>query len=639
MKRIVITILILNVFVALGQDKKINRANKEYEDYAYIDAINSYEDLAKKGLSDQAIYKKLGNASYMNARYEGAAKWYGKLVQLENTDIESEYYYRYALSLKSIGDYTTSDIWMEKYAAKSGLDGRATMFENNRDYLKEIEKNSGKYKVKLANINSEMSDFAPSFYGNDLIFSSARKVGENNIHNWNNQPFLNLYSAKKETNESFTIHKMQRKINSKAHESSTAVSKDRTTIYFTRNNYDDGFGRDDLGVSRLKLFRATIDGDDWKDIEEMNFNSKEYSVAHPALNNDNTKLFFASDMPGTLGNSDIFYVDLHDDGSYGTPINLGKEINTEGRETFPFVAEDDILYFSSDARPGLGGLDIFATNILVENNTKTEVINLAKPINTKEDDFSFIVDKTGKKGYFSSNRPNGVGDDDIYSFTITEPLVFDCNNVINGVVKDKKTGDILVNSNVQIQNDSGMVLATTTANEKGEFNIVLDCDDKKITAIGTKTNYQKGTANFRVDETKQLVELLLTPVLKTEATEDLARHLGLSIIYFDFDNWNIRKDASVELQKILNYMNAHPEVKINISSHTDSRGSTEYNRNLSKNRAQSTRKWLISKGISMNRLTAKGYGESQLENGCANGVKCSNTEHDMNRRSEFKVVN
>lgn len=643
MKKTIYTSLCAIVMIVglTAQEKKVKKATKEFENYAYADAIGSYKNLVEKGYSEEDIYKNLGNANYLNANYEAASEWFAKLFALENTEIEADYYYRYAQTLKSLQRYKESDAWMEKFALNSSSDARAATFTNNRNYLEEIEKNSGKYEVSLASFNSKNSDFAPSFYNDGLIFSSSRgkSFNKNGIHSWNNQPFLNLYTANKGTNESFSVNKLERKLNSKAHESSTVITNDGKTIYFTRNNFNNGFGRDDEGVSRLKLFRATIDGEQWRDVEEMAFNSKEYSVAHPTLNKDNTKLYFASDMPGTFGSSDIFYVDLGEDGSYGAPVNLGADINTEGRETFPFVGADDILYFSSDGRPGLGGLDVFATNILAENNNITEIINLGKPINTDEDDFSFIIDKTGKSGYFASNRPNGVGDDDIYSFTLAEPLTFDCSRMINGIVKDKKTGKILANADVQILSNSGGVLGKTVSDAMGKFNVVLDCESQKLTAIGVKADYKEDKFNFVVDDSEKLVELLLTPnTPEVKVGDDLAKYLDIPIIYFDFNKSYIRPDAAAELQKVINYMNQYPSVEIAIGSHTDSRGSDAYNLSLSDRRAKSTRKYLISKGISASKLTAKGYGETQKVNGCSNGVKCSESEHDLNRRSEFIIT-
>ncbi len=643
MKKTIYTSLcsILMIVGLTAQEKKTKKASKEFENFAYANAIDSYKDLVNKGYSEEDIYKNLGNANYLNANYEAAAQWFSKLFDLENTEIEADYYYRYAQTLKSLQDYKRSDAWMEKFVLNSDSDARAKTFTNNRNYIEEIEKNSGRYKVKLASFNSENSDFAPSFYKDGLIFSSSRgkSFNKNGIHKWNNQPFLNLYTATKGSGDNFNVNKIEKKINSKAHESSTAITNDGKTIYFTRNNFNNGFGRDSEGVSRLKLFRATIDGEQWKNVEEMTFNSKEYSVAHPTLNKDNTKLFFASDMPGTFGSSDIFYVDLGENGSYSNPINLGADINTEGRETFPFIGADDILYFSSDGRPGLGGLDIFAANLIEETNSIIEIINLGKPINTDEDDFSFIVDKTGKSGYFASNRSNGVGDDDIYSFTIENPLTFGCNRMINGIVKDKETGEILANADVQILSNSGEVVVKTISDANGKFKEVVDCNSQKLTAIGVKADYREDKLSFVADDSEKVVELFLTPsASNTDLGNDLANYLDIPLIYFDFNQSFIRPDAALELQKVISYMEQYPNVEIAIGSHTDSRGSDTYNLSLSDRRAKATRNYIISKGINSSRLTAKGYGETVHVNRCENGVKCSESEHDLNRRSEFIIT-
>ena len=461
-KSTVLCILVFSIFqLAVSQGAKQYKGDVNYDKFSYLDAIENYEKAVEKGLADETTYKNLANANYLNANYEEAAKWYGELINLEGSSPEPEDYYRYAQCLKSLQQYAESDKWMETFIRISRVDGRAARFTQNRNYLEVIEANSGNFDVSLAEFNSKASDFAPSFGKDGVVFSSARDTGRivKNIHKWNKSPFLNLYVAKIAEDSTLTdVDKLSRKLNSKAHESSTVFTKDGKTMYFTRNNFDKKFGRDDQGVSRLKIFRAEMVDGDWDNIQELPFNGTNFSTAHPTLNKEEDKLFFASDMPGTFGASDIYYVDIYKDGSYGLPINLGADINTEGRETFPFISENNTLYFASDGHPGLGGLDVFATQI--NKGTSSEIRNLARPINTDEDDFAFIIDEEAKEGFFTSNRKDGIGDDDIYQFVMKERLEIECNREISGVVRDKNSMDVLANANVQIFNNLGAVVAT-----------------------------------------------------------------------------------------------------------------------------------------------------------------------------------
>ncbi len=637
-------LIILSIVSGNAQkNEKAKRAKIDYEAFAYQDAIGTYEDMVEAGYNSQEIFQNLGNANYLNANYEEAAKWYGQLFTMDSVQIEANYYFRYAQSLKSLKQYEKSHEWMEQFIKRSKVDGRASKFTNNRNYLEDIKKRSGRYEISLADINSKSSDFAPSFFGNQLVFSSARDTGiaTRRIHEWNDTPFLNLFSGTMDENGNANNPKrFSKTLNAKTHESSTVFTKDGKTIYFTRNNSDNGrrFSRDKKGVSRLKIFRADLVEGEWKNIIALPFNGDDYSTAHPTLDRDEKRLFFASDRPGTFGASDIWVVELFDDGNFGEPVNLGPEINTEGRETFPFITDNDILYFASDGHPGLGGLDVFASEILP--NRPKEVLNLGEPVNSDEDDFSFIIDTESKKGYFASNRPNGLGSDDIYSFQETEPLVFKCISNISGIVKNSDDGSILANTSVEIFGTNGNVITSTKSNEKGQFSAAFECDGTDYTIVGTKRGFDDGKTQFNLKTSKEInnLELLLKPEEK-QAKEgtDLTKLLELRPIYFDLDKSAIRPDAIVELEKVRDYMRQFPKSKITIKSHTDSRGDDSYNLSLSKRRAKATLNYLVNKGISSSRLKAKGYGEKQLLNRCTNGIDCTNEEHDINRRSEFII--
>eukprot|EP01093_Parvamoeba_rugata_P018463 TRINITY_DN7898_c0_g3_i2.p1 TRINITY_DN7898_c0_g3~~TRINITY_DN7898_c0_g3_i2.p1 ORF type:complete len:553 (+),score=55.97 TRINITY_DN7898_c0_g3_i2:218-1876(+) len=550
--------------------------------------------------------------------------------------------YRYAQTLKSLENYKESDMWMNKFKSAKENDQRALVFDENRDYLEQIEERSGRYELKNIGLNSKVSDFAPSFYEDGLVFSTARDSGllSKNVHKWNNGSFLNLYKAAQDNQGNFTnVDKLSKKLNKKTHESSTAFTKDGNTMYFTRNNSDDGkFERDEDGVSRLKIYKATKENGEWNNIEELPFNGDSYSVAHPTLNNDESKLYFASDMPGTKGESDIYVVDINKDGTFSTPKNLGDRINTESRETFPFVTESDKLYFSSDGHPGLGGLDVFATDL---KNERGEVFNIGRPLNGEEDDFSYIINEETKKGFFASNRKGGQGNDDIYSFIEMTPLDFTCHTAITGIVKDQKTNALLTDASVTVYDKDNKVVSSSQTDASGVFEMEGNCSEGAYKVVATKADYEDSTKTFNTEKLEDVtgIEVMLVQVDNgAPIGTDLAKYLNIEPIYFDFDKYFIREDAKISIDKVLAYLNESPNVNVQVRSHTDSRANDAYNMTLSANRAKATADYLIEAGIPSIRISYEGYGETELNNGCSNGVPCSKENHQLNRRSEFIVV-
>jgi outer membrane protein OmpA-like peptidoglycan-associated protein/tetratricopeptide (TPR) repeat protein len=625
--------------VTYAQNAGINRADKQYESYAYYDAIATYEKIAERGYKDEKMFQKLGNAYYFNAQLEKAAKWYEALFDL-NKEQEAEYYYRYSQSLKSIEDYKKADKMLELFNEKSGNDQRGKLFNNNRDYLAVIKANSGRFTIENAGINSNYSDYGAAIYDGKLIFASARDTGgvSKKIFRWTNQTFTNLYSS--DVNEDGTLSSPERlanAVNSKFHESTPIFTKDGKTMYFTRNNYLDGkLGKDEQRVVLLKLYKSTLIDGKWSNIVALPFNSDNYSVAHPTLSIDEKTLYFASDMPGTFGQSDLYKVAINIDGSYATPENLGGKINTEGRETFPFVSSDNQLYFATDGRPGLGGLDVYVTSL--KNQNFDDIQNVGSPINSESDDFSFFINNETRKGFFTSNRSGGVGYDDIYKFIEDRPLL--CEQSLKGLITDVETNEILDQAKVTLFDEKFGVIEETFSNTDGMYSFNVLCN-KKYYVRADKKEYQVAESSIMIPNESGASNLPLAlskRIKQVGVGSDLAKTLEIPIIYFDLDKSFIRKDAAFELEKVLIVMQENPTMKIDIRSHTDSRQTVSYNEALSDRRAKATKAWLIKKGISSNRLTAKGYGESQLVNKCADGVQCSEVEHQANRRSEFIIV-
>ncbi|TRX31208.1 OmpA family protein [Flavobacterium sp. ZT3R18] len=628
--------LVLFVFKGIAQTGSIANADKKYNKYAYIDAIATYEKVAEKGYKDEKMFQRLGNAYYFNGELAKALKWYEALFAM-NEQQDLEYYYRYAQTLKSTGDYAKADKMLEQFNKKASTDKRGLLFEKNKNYLEQIKINSGRFEIADAGINSKYSDYGSSFLDNKLVFASARDTGgiARVKFKWTNRSFTNLYAVELKADGSVgTPERFERKINSKFNESTPVFTKDGTTMYFTRNNFLNGSkGKDDKRITLLKLYRASFEDGKWTNIIELPFNNDQYSVAHPALSVDEKKLYFASDMPGTLGQSDLYSVTINSDGGFGKPENLGATINTEGRETFPFISGDNELYFASDGRPGLGGLDIFVSTIK-SDSTFGEVQNIGAPVNTKQDDFAFLLDSKNRTGFFSSNREGGIGYDDIYRFSETRRLV--CEQVLSGAIVDAETNVVLGNSTVNLLDDQFQIIGEVVTGADGKYNFQVNCG-KKYYVRATRQDYETKEVPTIIDKT-DLTVALTKSICKVVVGDDLAKCFGIKMIYFDLDKSFVRKEAAFELEKILDAMKQNPEMKIDVRSHTDSRQTHAYNEKLSDRRAKATVAWLVKNGIAADRLTGKGYGETQLVNQCADDVKCTEEEHQANRRSEFIIT-
>lgn len=642
MKKYFILFLILSTpVITTAQQSKISRGNKDFDKFNYKEVQEIYERVAEKGYESATLYKQLGDSYYLNASYDKAQVWYGRLLEKYSDDVDAETYFRYAVSLKGTKNYKRSDEIMTRFKDLYSKDKRAQLFGDSPDYLKKINEYKDTYKIKEISINSGYSDFGPAFYMDKLIFSSAKDTGGfvKRIHKWNGQPFLDLYevSLDEVSENGITykdIKKFDKKINSPFHESTPTFTKSGDTAYFTRNNYNNGVYRDDInGINRLKIYRAIKDENNkWGEVAELPFSSDDYTIAHPALSKDGKRLYFSSDMPGTFGGADLWYVNILDDGTYSAAVNLGNEINTEGRESYPFISDENNLYFASTGHVGLGGLDIFKTTI-GDHGEVSEIINLGETVNTSKDDFAFIYDSTSNKGFFSSNRGNASGNDDIYMLERNPPPPAPpCDIILKGTVTDKYSGEKISDASVTLSDTNKNVFESSTTTNDATFNFDPSCDNVMVLRA-EKEGYKSVEKIVTIPSTSaELDELLQLEKIVPPPFEILH-------ILFDFDEDYIRKDAEVELAKVLVYMEKNPTVRIDVRSHTDSRGNDDYNQKLSDRRNKSTIKWLVDQGIASSRLIGRGYGESApLVKECTNGVPCSEANHQLNRRSEFFIL-
>ena len=525
---------------------------------------------------------------------------------------------------------------------------------------------SGKYQINKLTVNSKNSDFGTAFYGEDkLVFASPKKGISlvNDVWVENNQRYLDLYIGNILPNGDLdNVSLMPGEVNTRYHEADVVFTKDLKTVYFTRNNfYNKKLARDEKEMANLAMFKASVnDKGEWVNIIPMPFNNVKYSVGHPALSPDEKILFFISDMPGGYGQTDIFKVAINQSG-FGNPENLGFKINSPAKEFSPFV-DGEVLYFSSDKAGGMGGLDVYATRLV---DFTPEPILLNAPINSSADDFTFIINAETRKGYVSSNRSGGEGDDDLYSFIEEEPIVFKCRQLITGEVRDQNTTEIVRGAVVAVKDTDGNVLEEVVVDEEGVFEIPVYCDTSyklEGSKIGYTTQSKSLTTSMEADKKIKLLILLGTgeileqvePVVainevKPEGLPEVLPEeivkvrpstyvVNIEPIYFELNSSYLNKEAKTELDKVVELMNKYPDMIIESGSHTDSRGIFGYNNWLSTRRASSTVNYIIDNGVDPSRITGKGYGETQLINGCSDGVECTETQHAMNRRTEFVIL-
>lgn len=642
-----ITFSIIGLFFAIGtslvysQSGRINKADEDFDSHAYIDAQEVYLKVVEKGHKSEQVFQKLADTYYYTSDYKNASIWYEQLIEEYDESVTPEVLFRAALSIRSSGDIATSGKYMFKYYQIIGKKVPENFDYANPEVLHQLYEASQQIDIEEVAVNSEFSDFGTAFYGHEhIVFASSRDASSGK-HEWNNEPFLDLYLAKRDDDGDNLLEAMKLKgdINSPYHEASAVFTKDGKTAYFTRNNFKRGKAKyDDSQTMRLKIFKAKLQEDgSWGEVEELPFNNDAYSLAYPALNPDEDKLYFSADLEGTYGQSDLWYVIIDNtvvtDSIYGEPVNLGEKINTVGRDAFPYIDENNVLYFASDGRPGFGGLDVFYTK-LDSLGMPTEIKNIGFPVNGPQDDFAFIKDAATGKGYFSSNRTEEKGEtgvDNIYYFTE------ECHLFINGIVYEEETEEPISLATVELIDESGELIDSKEVDENGKYEFKVPCDHDFIIK-GIAEDYYPKELHALMDEIKKDILELDIPLKPIDpCAGDLGCKLDLQPIYFDYDKWDIRPDAEVELAKILEAMKMYPELVIHIESHTDSRGTDKYNLNLSERRAQSTRDWLVEHNIDSSRLTAKGYGESRLVNDCIDGVDCTDEEHQLNRRSMFLI--
>jgi|LakMenEpi03Aug12_release.lakeMendotaPanAssembly.Ray.scaffolds.fasta_scaffold01790_23 outer membrane protein OmpA-like peptidoglycan-associated protein len=718
--------------ITQAQNLTLIRANELYKQFAYKEASELYEQVLKKKPSDGVAMKNLGQCYWKLNDMANTERWYAKIVELPT--VQPEDYIFYAMSLETNGKLTEAKTYYEKFKQTANMDKRGERKLKSFEMMPEFLADSVYYKVSPFPYNTADNDFSPTFYQDGLAFVSSGLYDSyvKSKSPWTGEPFFDLfYSRGIASSDTLFVAPvpLSPEINTKYHEGPISLNEDENMLLFSRSSFING--KVTLGAdkqNRLAIYAATDKIHGWKKIKSLNINNSDYSVCHPALSADGNTLIFASDMQGGFGGMDL-YVSTYEAGKWSDPENLGAVVNTEGNELFPYLYRDSLLYFASNGRPGMGGLDIYAAEW--KGKKAKEANNVGYPINTPYDDFGLIYNGTKRTGFFSSNRPGGRGGDDIYRFKNTKPnyklkiFAFDeaSKNPMKkllikimdkeGKLKKEILTDSLGKASYAITKgetytvmssekkyfDQAMPVETK---EMVGFDLILDLPmfkDEGFTLVGTinesatgapmtdvkvvikdlskdaivfegKTSaageFIKSFSNYSINQimkmelkfekegyiSKSLAfekklersgdikvnEILDLKLEKVQLGLDIGKIINLNTIYFDLGKADIRPDAAIELDKVVKAMNDNPNWKVEVGSHTDSRGAANANLTLSDKRAKSTAKYIISKGIDQSRITGKGYGEKKIINKCKDGVKCSDEEHQQNRRTEFKIV-
>ncbi|MFC7526100.1 OmpA family protein [Parapedobacter sp. GCM10030251] len=637
------TILFLYGLVAVAQEQPSlrQRAAELYDRYEYAAAAALYAKLAdsrKPRLEDMELaadcYRQMKD-------YESAENWYARVVRHEESDPEN--LIRYGDVLKSNGKYEQAKQQLEAYAEKTGDRERVAVQIAGCDSAVVWMANPTIHKLRNEQaVNTELSEFGVYPAGDKVYY-----VGEPDAlmgqqrYGWTGHPFLRVYLADRARDNRLSMPTIaEQHINNEPyHIGPVAADESGTTLYVTRT-YPGKKGAKEkengrrYQTNRLELYIHTKEGDVWT-IEPFAYNNvAEYSVGHAAISADGQLLYFVSDMPGGYGGTDIWYCEKRTDGDWAPPVNAGPVLNSAADEMFPNISEAGSLYYSSDGFPGMGGLDVFRSTGTKSAWSPPE--NLKYPVNSAGDDFSYVLNyesDQGIAGYLSTNRRGGVGADDIYSFTFENPKII---IVLKGITADKSTGDRLAEVALVLFDGTREIVAKKSSSEDGTFQFILN-PNERYTVLGQKKGYHADSAKVSTEGITKSdtleVALLLEPVFRVGDSFELKN------IYYDFDKHNIRADAAAILDELVRTMRDNPTLRIELSSHTDSRGSDAYNMVLSQRRAQSAVDYLVSRGIARDRMVAQGYGERRLVNHCSNGVPCSREEHQANRRTEVKVLN
>lgn len=609
---------------SFSQSKK--KADLLYENRAYLDAAELYIKLPKTS----EVLEKLGDCYYFNSQAEKASKLYSEVFNLKNRDsLSSAFYFKYFDALRSSKDYKLADEISTLYIKDS------INTEIFRSKLAKIIP----YTYKTENLTNDTggSNFGVGLYGDKITFSSTQNP-KNPDYNWDKKPYLDIYEAQiigdSLQKKLDSILPLAESINSKKqHESNAVFTKDGTVMYFSRN-LKNRVELDSNKVAVVSIYKAEFIDDEWTNVAPVSFASDQFSTMHPSINAEETKLYFSSDMPNSMGSFDIYYVAILEGNTFGEPVNLGPVINSKHREQFPFVSQDSTLYFASNGRQGFGGLDIFSST--KKDSLFLEALNLGETLNSEKDDFAFVVVDSLNTGYISSNREDL---DNIYTF-VRKPT--NRKYFIEGLVTDKVTGDLLPNTTVTLFDEFGNKIAEITVGEDATYKLETK-PNQSYSIEGFQPKYIPELKFFDTNDSGNIefnIELEIEAYKDAEeiVTDDKDGNtfIELENIYFDFAKWDIKPQAARTLDVLVALLRKYPRMEIQLGAHTDSRAGYEFNLDLSIKRARATLEYLVENGIIRARLTSKGFGETKPIVPC--GDQCTEIEFSINRRCEFLIL-
>lgn len=627
---------LIYIFIAfLSSCITIKTAIKDFNNAEYYSAATKLQKVIKEDDSKNSFL--LAEALRKSNRLWQAQKHYADAIN--NGYKEEIAYYYLALSLKSNNAYDQADSLISNYLLTGKDENILTLMKNELQNINNLREypDTSYYRVKnLEAINTEFAEYSPSF-SNEKLFFVSNRLSEK-IYSGTGTPFTDLFevNTRGANVDLNSLKKLDENINNeKVNAGSITFSEDGMYMIFAKGNDGKSSGRNNVDLYWSRFRRGG-----WTNPRLLNVNTSRSWDSTPYLSKDGKTLYFASNRAKGIGGTDIYKANVNRRGRWINIQNLGPEINTPGNELFPSVTEDGRLYFSSDNHEGFGGLDIFVAS---RKGGKITITNPGKPLNSRGDDFG-VNPYNPTRGFFTSNRDGGKGDDDIYTFINNDPNLKIVNYVLRGTTLTQNNDDkdlvVLGNSSVKLLDNEGIVIEETFTDENGKFEFKVFTDEDYI-LIGEKENYFStrgvfSTIGKELDKSK-LIEFITNVEFEKNLILDrivVNKSIVLDNIYYDLDKADIREDAAIELDKLVVILKDNPNISIELSSHTDDRSSVEYNQDLSQRRAESAVSYILSKGIGQSRISAKGYGESQLIIQNAQNEE----EHQINRRTEFKVT-
>ncbi len=621
---IIFTLGVSSILYSCGSQKaSVAAAEKAFNNEKYFVAADMYKkaipDVRKKEAKAEITFK-VGECYRLIRNFKQAGTWYEKAIKAgyDSTDA----YNKYANTLKALDRFEDAKDVYKELLAKNPNDSAAMKAIENCNLIIEWKKKDVFFDVyNEPSLNTKDWEYAPSFYGKGIIFTSNRgTVKGKNYYETTGKNFDNIYASATTGKNKWTKPELLNKdINTPYNEGVASFDNNNRVLYFTQCNGPKG------KENSCKIYSTQNEGNTWTEPTEVMIpNPDSAIIGHPSINADGSRIYFVSDMKGGLGGKDIWYSDKQGT-SWSSPVNAGPKINTTGDEEFPFIHPSGTIYFSSTGRGGMGGFDIFFCDF--EEGDWTEALNLKSPTNSSGDDFGFVLDENKEIGYLSSNRFGGKGEDDIYS-AYAIPLVF----TITGKTINNATNKVLAQAKITIIGSDGST-QTATSDATGSYKFTIKKD----------VNYQLNSSKYRffgdvgeattygLKESKDYtINFKLNPIPLKE--------IVLKGILYDLAKADLREESIHTLDSLIKTLRDNPTFVIEIASHTDSRADSAYNYDLSQRRAQSVVNYLVSKDIERERLVPKGYGESRLLNDCKDGVECTEEQHQQNRRTSFSVI-